>query len=159
MSQKEGVTKVIGEHEYTMYMLPPLVSNRLLIKLGKLVSPALGALLDAFSGSKGFKIDELLDSSVESTKFSRAVKELTENLEDTSLDPFIENLRKVTHVKGFGELDKVFDEFFRGGLDEMYKWLFWGMAVQWGKSFGVLVGMTGDRDAGTPPKTLQSPST
>ena len=46
MSQKDEMSKRIGEHEYTVQMLPPLKSHDLLVSVTKMIGPSVGPLLD-----------------------------------------------------------------------------------------------------------------
>jgi hypothetical protein len=137
VSQLDAEKKVIGGKTYEVYMLPPMQSHELLIDVAKMVGPALGPVLDKlFSGdrSKG----EVLDQELGVEFFTKAASALFSGLDKKVLNDVMSALRQVTHVDGVA-LDTNFDFHFKGNLDSMYKWLFFGMKVQWGKSFGALV--------------------
>ena len=46
MSQRDGVTESIDGHEYTVYMLAPMISHDLLTDVAKMVGPAQGPVID-----------------------------------------------------------------------------------------------------------------
>ena len=62
---KEPVEKTIEKETYIFYYLPPRVSMQVLVKLTKIVGPALGAV---FPEDKSVKINDVLDMDI---KFSR----------------------------------------------------------------------------------------
>jgi hypothetical protein len=139
MSQVEAVETQIGESKYEMYMLAPMVSHGLLMDVGKMVGPAIGPVLDALFSKAGGenKIEQVMDQEIGADFFSSAAKALFENINKKTLADVINAFKTVTHVDGM-PLDKIFDAYFMGKLDEMYRWLFWGMRVQWGKSLSAL---------------------
>ncbi len=137
MSQFDAETKEIDGEKYEVYMLPPMQSHDLLMDVAKMIGPALGPVLDKlFSG--GRSAGEVLDMEVSSEFFTKASSALFSGLDKKVLHDVIKALRSVTHVGG-KKLDSVFDVHFKGRLDNMYKWLAFGMSVQWGKSFSALV--------------------
>lgn len=144
MSQKEGVVETIGEHEYTMYMLPPIQSHNLLIDVAKMVGPALGSLIGSLmpDGKSDADTDtekeSLYEREVDGDLLSGAVAALFRDLNKQTFEQVIAAFKSVTHVDG-KELNKIFDFHFRGELDQMYLWLSLGVRVQWGKSLSALV--------------------
>jgi len=160
MSQVQPSSKTIGEHQFTIYMLPPMQSHDLLMDLVQMVGPGLGPVFDALSTkAQGKQLTEILGEDLSSDFFSKAASALFGGLRKEVLERIIRAFRTVTQVDG-KTLDPVFDAFFLGRLDMMYSWLVWGMGVQWGKVFGVLLGGLNKQDAGVEaPARSQSPST
>lgn len=141
MSQREGVNKAIDGHNFTMYMLAPRQSNALLVKVSKMIGPSAGPIIDQIMVlTKGRPISESLDQEVDvSDFFTKASGVLFSSLDQLVIDNVIDEFAKVTEADDVF-VNRIFDDFFRGKLDLMYKWLAWGMSVQWGKSLSALVG-------------------
>jgi len=160
MSQAQEATETIGEHEYTMYMLPPIQSHNLLMDIVKMVGPALGDVIGGvLSGRSADKKVDLMEQEVGPEVITKAAGKLFQDVNKQTLEKVISSFRGVTHVDG-KPLDKIFDVIFRGGLDEMYKWLFFGMRVQWGKSLSALVsGIGGQGGLASLGSQLESPTT
>ena len=138
MSQVVPVKTTIGEKQYTMSMLPPMKSHRLLTKVAKMVGPSLGPVFDKlFNEVKAGKGD-VLDQDVPVAFFTNAAGSLFDSLDEKVLDEVMAEFQAVTVVEGLGLLEGKFDVHFLGRLDEMYQWVAWGMSVQWGKVFGGL---------------------
>ena len=148
MSQAEPHTTTIGDRAYTMSMIPPMKSHRLLVKVVQMVGPALGPVFDMFYGAVkdgSANTDNLLDKEVPVEFFSKAAGTLFDSIDEQVLDKVIDEFKKVTVVEGLGLLDTKFDVHFLGKLDEMYQWVAWGMSVQWGKVFGGLAAVAKDK--------------
>jgi len=143
MSQQDGVTKIIGEHEYTMYMLPPMLSNDLLIDVLKMSGPSIGKGLDAILGSDNVDVSNfnLEDLEIPKDFFTDVIGGFLQSLEKEVFNNVMNTFKKVTLVKDVGQLDGagVFDVHFMGELDKMYKWVAFGISVQWGKSLSALI--------------------
>ncbi len=138
MSQQEGVTETIADREYTMYMMPPIASHNLLMDVAKMVGPAIGESLGALlSGKSGGDAASVMEQQVTPELLSGALSTLFADINKTTMEKVIKAFREMTHVDG-APLDKMFDRHFQGKLDEMYKWLAFGMRVQWGKSLSAL---------------------
>ena len=147
MSQVAPHARTIGDHEFTMYMLPPMTSHNLLMDLLQMVGPGLGPVFDALgSKAQGKQISELLNEDLTSDFFTKAADALFRGLRKDVLENVIKMFRQVSQVDG-KQLDGVFDAIFLGRLDLMYQWLVWGMQVQWGKAFGALLGGIGKSGA------------
>jgi len=156
MSQAQEVIEKIGEHEYTMYMLPPIASHDLLMDVAKMIGPSFGSLMAGLMPSgkqeknnetlaslgealgEDAKEDSLGDKEINGVFIEKAITTLFTDLDKTVLHRVIKLLTDVTHVDG-KELRKNFDIHFRGSLDQMYLWIAFGMRVQWGKSLSALV--------------------
>ena len=159
MSQNEGTTESIGGSEYTVYMLPPMISHDLLMDVAKMVGPALGPVFDTFFSDalKGGKAN-ILDQAVSPEFFTKAAGALFGGLDKKVLREVIDKMTGVTHVDG-KPLKPIFDMHFRGKLDVMYRWLAFNMQVQWGKSLGALGSIITTRGAEAIATASQSPST
>lgn len=147
MSQRTAVEKEIGEKQFTMYMLGPMVSHELLMDVMKMVGPAIGPMFDVVLSGKGtgeIDIGKVMEEQVGGEFFSKAATALFGGLDKKVLRDIINAFSAVTHIDGV-PLDKTFEVQFAGDLGMMYQWLAWGMAVQWGKSFGALASMVGKR--------------
>ena len=145
MSQAEPHTTDIGGQAYTMSMLPPMKSHRLLVKVIQMVGPSLGPVFDMFFGKAQKAGAEVLDQEVPAEFFTKAAGTLFDSLDEKILDQVIKEFKAVTVVEGLGLLENKFDAHFLGKLDEMYQWLAWGMSVQWGKVFAGLVAGAKDK--------------
>jgi hypothetical protein len=141
MSQREAVEKTLGEHKYTMYMLPPRTSNALLVKVVKMVGPSIGPLFDMFFNKlKSSKdMSEIMDEEIGVEFFQNASSTFFEHLDNDIINEVLDQFAKVGEADGH-PMPGIFDLHFMGDLGRMYKWMFWGMQVQWGKSLGDLIG-------------------
>jgi hypothetical protein len=151
MSQVEPHKTKIGDSEYTMSMLAPMRSHRLLLRVIKMVGPSLGPVFDTFFSAAKSKGKDAFEQEVPTEFFTKAAAALFGELDEKVLDDVIEALKEVTVVEGEGggKLDRgQFDIHFLGKLEEMYQWLAWGMKVQWGKSVGALLTGAIERGAG-----------
>jgi len=149
VSQVEPHKTTIGEHEYTMHMLPPMQSHKLFLRVIKMVGPALGPVFDTFFSAAKTGGKDALEQEVPTEFFTKAAAALFGELDEKVLDDVIRALKEVTIVEGSGKLDRgQFDAHFLGRLEEMYQWLAWGMKVQWGKSVGALLTGILERGAG-----------
>jgi hypothetical protein len=158
MSQADSQKITFGETTYEMFQLPPMESHDLLMDLTKMVGPAVGPLMDSLvSILSGSGVEAILDLDLGAACFSQSTHSLFHELDKQVLRNTIKAFSKVTLVSGKGKLVDIFDAHFLGGLDEMYRWLAWGMRVQWGKSVRALVNGMKDRSARLKPPTEPSP--
>lgn len=129
MSQNQGINQTIDGKVYIMHMLPPLESNDLLIDVMKMIGPSLGAFFDSVSkGKGGFDFESELGPDF----FTNAASSLFKSLDKTTVRNVINAFAKVTIVEGSGTLDQTLAIHFAGRLPALYKWIAWGMRVQWG---------------------------
>lgn len=139
MSQTNSEKTKIGDKEYEMYMLPPMQSHDLLMDVAKMVGPALGPLIDAlFSKATGKGADDLMGQELGTDFFTKAAGALFSGVDKSILKNVIDTFKEITFVGGT-PLKGIFEAHYLGKLDEMYKWIGWGMRVQWGKSLNALV--------------------
>lgn len=139
MSQTQGASKEIDGKEYTMFQLAPMRSHDLLMDVVKMVGPSLGPVLDALiSGSKDGK-SVTLDTEIGPDFFTRAASSLFTSLDKATVKRVIDTFASVTMVEGSdGKLESHLEAHFIGRLAALYKWVAWGMAVQWGGLFSAL---------------------
>lgn len=149
--QTEANSKIIDDIEFKVYMLPPLKSHKLLLKLVKMIGPVLGPVFDRFYGNDKSAI---LDEEISGQFFTTAVSKLLDELDENKIDEFISAFKNVTWVPGANghvplknEKGDQFDSFFMGKLDLMYKWLIFAMQVQWGKCLSALVNTINSQSA------------
>ena len=98
MSQVEGVSEKIDGVEYTIHMLPPRQSMKLLTRVIKMVLPALGPIIDASQG-KG-DLQGVLDQKLDSDFFSRAAQQLAMHLDGDLLDEICDVMAAVSFADG-----------------------------------------------------------
>ena len=138
MSQKDPVIKRIDDYNFKMFMLPPLLSNRLLLEVTKMIGPSVGPVADMIFNSAKSRNTDALDVELGYDFFSKVSQTLFKDLEVATTERLIEAFSKVTAVDD-QPLEGRVDYFFIGELDVMYQWLAWGLKVQWGKCLGSLV--------------------
>jgi hypothetical protein len=157
MSQKDPVIKRIGDYNFKMFMLPPLLSNRLLLEVTKMIGPSVGPVVDMIFNSAKSRNTNALDIELGSDFFSKAAQALFKDLEVATTERLIEAFSKVTAVDD-QPLEGRVDYFFIGELDVMYQWLAWGLKVQWGKCLSSLVSaISAQQGATLAPAVLPSP--
>lgn len=162
MSQVTSNKESINGHEYEMFMLPPMDSHELLMDVAKMVGPAVGPLLDQLLQGKSagnLEFDKVMEQDLGPEFFTKAAGSLFSNLNKVVLKKVIDAFKEVTLVTGSGKLTDIFDVQFSGELDAMYKWIAFGMKVQWGKSLNALVGGLGDLQGKLGQKQSQSQDT
>jgi hypothetical protein len=159
MSQIAPNNKTICDRACCMYMLPPMQSHNLLVDFTKMVGPSVGPLLDALTQSPGGISNINLDAELVDGFFTKSLHNFFTDLNKDVLQNTINAFAAVTTVNG-AILSKTFDSEFQGELDKMYRWLAWGLDVQWGKSFRALVkDVAGLGALGGPGQAFQSQAT
>ena len=83
---KEPVEKIIEKETYIFYYLPPRISTKVLVKLTKIVGPALGAV---FPEGKSIKINDILDMDF---KIGDAINMLVERIDADETQMIIDTL-------------------------------------------------------------------
>jgi hypothetical protein len=164
MGRSEAHTETINNADYEMYMLPPMDSHDLLMEVTKMTVPAIGPLIDKLvAGKSGDDLQKLLSQEIPPDFFSKAFSSLATNLDKNVLHKVIKAFESVTVVTTSsgkkGKLKDLFDVHFQGELDAMYKWIAWGMRVQWGKSLSALAGGLGELQGMLGAKESQSQDT
>lgn len=112
-------------------MLGATQGYRLFHRLFQIVGPSLGTLVQVASGGKS-----ILDVDMGSKVMSQGIQALTTSLKEKDLDHVIDLLKKQTHA-GIEEnsektvpLSGIFEGHFQGRIATMFKWVGWGLKVQ-----------------------------
>lgn len=147
MSQQEPHIKEIGGHVFTVFKLPPRLSQRCLIPFVQMLAPAAAGILSnkdirellKDGGDDGGGEDEALKKVLDGDvgKLGQSLLLLLQSLDADKLEVIENELMKVTHVDG-KPLEPLFDAFFVGDkMMLMYQWLGFAAKVQWGNFVGL----------------------
>ena len=133
MSQKDSQSKTIGDHNYTVYMLPAKKSRHVLQKLASVALPALGALAGGLGGGigKDVKISDLLNKKLDGDFFSKLCTSAMDRLTEEDLDWMFLQLCAGAEVDG-APLWPQFDEHFRGNIGGQFRWFAFCLEAQYG---------------------------
>jgi len=129
---RETHSTTIDGDRYEMTLFGATQGYRLFHRLFKMFGPAFGKVMDAVS-----ETGDIQDVNLSSDAAVAALEALTHHVRDTDLDVMVEALKKVTHV-GVAGSDKtvplagVFELHFSGRIASMFKWMGWGLKVQYG---------------------------
>ena len=128
---KEPVEKKIDGDIYTFYFLPPRISVMVLVKLTKIIGPAIGA---AFPKDKTVKMKDILDMDI---NIGDAINMLVEKIDAAETQNIIDIIFKNTLCKGRGKLieEAVYNELFTGNIKLLFTILKEGLGVQYGNFF------------------------
>jgi hypothetical protein len=123
MAQTDGQSTVIDGQTYTVYPLDPLTANDILIDLGHVIGPSLGALASASDqGEPGSQL------------INEAIGGLFKRIEKEKMREIIDRLSKVTEVATDGgkvpQLSTIFVLHFKGRIGALYQWLWFALKVQ-----------------------------
>lgn len=129
---KEPVEKTIEKETYIFYYLTPRISMKVLVKLTKIIGPALGAV---FPKDKSIKINDILDMDI---KIGDAINMLVEKIDADETQMIIDTLFASIICKGRGKLSEevVYNELFTGDLKLLFAVLTKSLEVQYGNFFG-----------------------
>lgn len=127
---REKQSTVIDGYRYEMTMLGATQGYKLFHRLFRMFGPSFGSLMDAVGGG------DIQDVDLSSNVVIHGIQSLTENVKESDLDHVVEMLRKQTHVSVDGSdrtipLAGIFEAHFSGSLGSMFKWLYWGLGVQY----------------------------
>jgi hypothetical protein len=122
----ESKEKQIGEHTYLARQLPATKAHKLLIRIGKILGPAIGGGLDGVKGS--FKDDA-------AGAIGRAVSGLFERATPDEVDAILKEFVEYSEVDG-KPLKSCFDLHFAGKLADMYLWFAFALEVNYSDFFG-----------------------
>lgn len=138
---RERQETIIDGHRYQMTMLGATDGVKLFYRLVRMLGPSIGTLQDAAKdSSKTDDTDSILDRNISGDMLSRAIQALTSNVGEADLEHVINKLKGECHVGVDGNektipLSGVFELHFSGDLAGMFKWLSWGLQVQFGNFF------------------------
>lgn len=139
----EKQSTVINGHRYVMTMLPATPSYRLFRRLFKIIGPSFGSIMElAKDGTK-----DIGDTDIASEPVVRGIRVLADAITEDELDNVVEQLKKVTEVGINGSdktvpLENVFELHFSGAIGFMFKWLYWGLRVQYENFISAFTNLT-----------------
>jgi len=136
MTQKTSQIKTIGGHKFEVFMLPPFEAQDVIIDIGNVLAPALGAAATAFASAK---VGSVLDIDVDNPHISSGIAKLMQGLTKDKMRDLVHTMADVTHCDGT-PLPGVMDEVFRGDLPLMYQWLWFALEVNF-KNFTSWLGI------------------
>lgn len=151
--------RLIGNHRYHVRQLGAGEARKLLVRLTKALGPVLGAMLEdmgGVSGNQAATIKRLQDMNVRSV--AKALERLAGQLREEDLEYLCRVLGGATEVETEDgkrlQLTLERQELhFRGGhLAEMFKWLAFGLEVQYAdffSAFGVASPAPGAEEKGS----------
>lgn len=150
MSQGDCQTRVIDGMKYGVYMLPPRLARKMLVRIFQVLAPSAGELFS--------REDEEVSKAI-----GPALSSLADRLNDDDLEWMMSELAKVTTAEiASGKepfIGAIFDMHFRGKIAHMMKWFTFALEVQfsdfWSGSEGGLGGLIAMARAAV----SQSPST
>lgn len=120
MSQQDSESKTIDGVQYSVYMLPPRMARKILVKIVQSISPALGGDEDTIVA---------------------ALSSVADRVSDDDLDWMMNELAKVTQVHLGGDkapmLAGIFDAHFKGKMGVMFSWFGFALKVQYGNFWSV----------------------
>ena len=127
------VQKQIDDKEYQFGLLNPFKANKLLIKLTKILGPALGSM------SKGGDVESIMDMDL-----SEVMEGLCSRLDEDQIESIMIALFEQVLCDGDKMTQSFVETEFKGSLNTLYKVMFAALEVQFGDFFagnGVLAGL------------------
>ncbi len=122
---KEGQSKTIGGHDFTVYLLPWEQANDVLIEIADVIAPALAQL-----AAEPDSLDTLLESKLDGPEVAKVIAAAVQKLTRERMRFVTQTLMSVTHCDG-KELKAISNAVFRGELTLMYKWLAFAIQVNY----------------------------
>ncbi len=120
---REPQSKVIDGVTYEVQMLPGTKSWKMLLRLGKMIGPALGKVIDGSEGS----LQNLMNADLSEVFIGEALTALTERMDEAEVEIIIQQLAECTIVDN-KPLKGIFELHFQGNPGALLKWL--AFAVQ-----------------------------
>lgn len=129
---RERHSTIIDGDLYEMTLFGATQGYRLFHKLFQMFGPSFGRLMDALGDKQ-----DIQDVNLSSEAAVAALESLTTTVKQADLDLIVDALKKCTHVGVDGTektvpLGGVFELHFSGRVWSMFKWLAWGLQVQYG---------------------------
>ena len=130
MSRETQSTTIDGDR-YEMTQLGATAGYRLFHRLFKMLGPTFGKVTDALADDGNIQ-----DVNLSSDAAVAAIEALTHHVKESDLDHVIGVLKAETSV-GIGGSDKtvpltgVFEMHFSGRIGTLFRWLAWGLKVQY----------------------------
>lgn len=126
MSQSDCKTKTIDGTKYGVYMLPPKLARKMLVRIFQVLAPSAGEMFSRESEEVATVIGPVLSS-------------LADKLSDDDLDWMMSELAKVSTAEVAPSkepfLEPLFDVHFRGRIAHMLKWFAFALEVQFSDFF------------------------
>lgn len=119
MSQTDPHTTTIGDREYTVYRLPPKVAWDHTLKLGKVLGPSLGHVLEAFAKGPDGEVD-----------IAAVIGSLMDRIDIEHSKQLRDEFAKRTTVAPGGKLNEVYAAVFGDNPTHQFKWFAFAMKVQ-----------------------------
>jgi len=154
MAQIDSQSTEIGGVTYTVYPIDPMVANDILIEIGHVIGPSIGALAAAESD----------DDDADPDLVNQAIGGLFQRITKPTMRSIIDTLAKATEVRTDATTEKaprlssILAVHFRGQLGAMYQWLWFALKVQFGDFFALAVPAI-DRARGLAGAASSSPGT
>jgi hypothetical protein len=152
--------KVIGEHGYRVTQLPGIKGRKVLVRLYKILGPALAALIDDTVQKPAQTITQYSADDVELSSVSAALSVLAVKLREDDLEYLCEQLAACTLVN-IEDTDKwvplskdLQNVVFAGAYKEMFLWLGFALEVNYGGFFDGVGGVSGFVSKLANPKTV-----
>jgi hypothetical protein len=114
-----------------MTMLGATAGYKLFHRLFRMLGPTFGSMMDIGAEAKSVE-----DIDVSSKTVVDAIRMLSENVKEEDLEHVIDELKSQSHVGPNGSdktipLAQVFEAHFAGDITGLFRWLFWGLQVQY----------------------------
>lgn len=102
---KEPVKKMIGNYEFEFFAFPPREGLKITTRLLKLIGEPLGLVLDSANTAegKGNIVSRLMEGNIAGDTFSRAMRSLTDRLDENEVIDTIYLLLSRTHIRAPGD--------------------------------------------------------
>lgn len=138
---RDEKSQTIDGDLYEMTLFGATQGYRLFHRLFRMFGPSFGRLVDAMADKSGIQDVDLSGEAAVSV-----LKSLAVDVSEADLDHIIEALKKQTHVGANGTsktipLSGVFELHFSGRMGSMFRWLAWGLRVQYASFFDALATM------------------
>lgn len=127
MSQRDYHEEAIDGVTYQVRMLPARRAQRLLIRLGRIIGPGLGALQD-------------LDEELGTALFARAASALFLSADEEAVDGILMELAEVTLADG-KPLKPIYDIHFAGRIFSAGRWAAFALKAQYSDFSDALAGV------------------
>jgi hypothetical protein len=144
----ETKTALIGNTRYHVTQLPSSQARKLLVRLVKMAGPILASLLEDkdLVGGTAPMVERV--SALDSKTLAAMLRDFADRVSESDLEYLCSTLGGCTQVEGsdgkLGPLDLETQELhFRGGrLSELFRWLGFGLEVQYSDFFDGLKGVS-----------------
>jgi hypothetical protein len=137
MSQTEGTSVKIGERTFTVYRFPPKMARRHILKITKLLGPAIGALMEA--GAKEARAGRNPEEA--DVPLGEAIANLVDRVDVDYAEQLMDDCAAYTMCEPGGKLADAYDAVFLNEPGHQFKWWAHALKVQFAD---FLAGWVGD---------------